>query len=128
MNDRFKPLSSQTVPGKNVFIELLAKDASAANYHVTPETTRLDQENNPPAAKRNIATAAECGNSLRRYEPKRPRNLQAPSSRAEIDRAWQILSMKLPKPITPAAKVSQSQFSVEIYASTGSLLSGNLNS
>ncbi len=62
----------------------------------------------------NNATAAECGNSDRRYEPKGPRNLRGPSSRDEIDRAWQILSMELPKSITPAAKVSQSQFSMEI--------------
>ncbi len=58
MNDRFEPLSSPTVPSKNAFIELLAKDASTANYRVTPETTRLDQENNPPAAKRKVRWSA----------------------------------------------------------------------
>ncbi|MBF5088792.1 phosphotransferase [Novosphingobium sp. NBM11] len=60
------------------------------------------------------ATVTEYGNSHRRYQPKRPRNLRGPSSRAEIDRAWQILSMEQPKPIIPAAKVSQSHFSMKI--------------
>lgn len=123
------PLSSPTVPSKNAFIELLAKDASAADYHVTPETTGLGQENNPPAAKEgsmvcahidfvrdrsllNNATAAECGNSHRRYELKRSRNLCGPSLRAQIDRAWRILSIEQTKPTIPAAKVSQSEFSL----------------
>ena len=43
------------------------------------------------------------------YELKRPQNLRGPGSRAEIDRVWQILAMKQPMRITPAAQVSQSQ-------------------